>query len=201
MPVVASGVDSRYGLGARAAGAATKAAPSRPRHRTLFSLFRRSSVVIPSPTLVLLPPPYLSRPRRLRRLRLLVLRLVPSPRSHLPTWFSRVLSTTAAARDAPPPEPHSAAAPAPTPAPPPKPKPEVKDPSPAELQTRYGHSSHALHALLAHPALFAPLRRPCLPIILCHGTPGRAVPTGQRPSSSARRSSTAHSPRACTAAA
>jgi hypothetical protein len=41
----------------------------------------------------------------------------------------------------------------PTPAPKlePKPEPELKDPSPAELQTRYGHSSDALHALLAHP--------------------------------------------------
>jgi hypothetical protein len=52
------------------------------------------------------------------------------------------------------------------------PKPELKDPSPAELQTRYGHSSDAL---LAHLAIFAPLRRPRFPIVLCHGAPGRAA--------------------------
>jgi hypothetical protein len=55
------------------------------------------------------------------------------------------------------------------------PKPELKDLLRSELQARYGHSSYALHALHAHPALFAPLRRPRFPIVLCHGTPGRAA--------------------------
>jgi hypothetical protein len=97
--------------------------------------------------------------------------------SRLSTWSTRALSTTAAARDAPTPEPNSTAAPAPSPAATPKPKLKpkstlgLKELSSAELQTQYGHSSDALHALLAHSALFAPLRRPRFPIVLCHGGP------------------------------
>jgi hypothetical protein len=97
------------------------------------------------------------------------------PRSRLPTWSTRALSTSTAARNAPTPESNCAAALAPTPAPTPKPKPELKDASPAELQTRCGHSSDALRVLLAHPTLFAPLRRPRFSIVLCHGEPGRAA--------------------------
>jgi hypothetical protein len=129
------------------------------------------------------PPPHRARPRRL------VLRCVyPTRASHssstllrsrLLTWFTRALSTTAATRDAPAPELKSSATPAPALAPEPKPEPkpklELKDPSPADLQTRCGHSSDALHALLAHPALFPPLRRPRFPIVLCHGEQGRAA--------------------------
>jgi hypothetical protein len=206
MPVVASRVDSR--LGARAAGAAIEAS-------ALFSWPSHSFLTVPE--ILRIGPHFCSHSSSpapsfllLRTARVLAVSAgsaysfsaTPTPpRSRLPTWSTRVLSTTAATRNAPAPESNSSAAPAPTPAAAPKPKPELKHPSPAELQTRYEHSSDALHALLAHPALFAPLRRPRFPIILCHGTPGRAVPTGQRPSSSARRSSTAHSPRACTAAA
>jgi hypothetical protein len=55
------------------------------------------------------------------------------------------------------------------PCPPPRPRPPEAG---ADAQ---GHSSDALHAPLAHPTLFAPLRRPRLPIVLCHCEPGRAA--------------------------
>jgi hypothetical protein len=180
MPVAASGVDSR--LGAGAAGAATEAS-------ALSSLPSHSFLTVPKILRIAQhfcchsspPAPSFLLRRTARVLAVsavsaaLALASSTPPRSCLPTWSTRALSTTATARDALAPEPDSAAAPASTPsppltpAPPPKPKPELKHPSPAELQTRYGHSSDTLHALLAHPAHLAPLQRPRFPIVLCHG--------------------------------
>jgi hypothetical protein len=186
----------------------------------------------------------------------------PPPRSRLPTWSTRALSTTAPRVT----RPRLSQSRRRHPRPPPRPRPiRNRSRRPSRFSRR---SSDALH-----PAPFAPLRRPRLPIVLCYGEPGRAaaragcaelsaqgfcraarvrraragrvpedagallearardlaqhrrrggvrhvrpavrvspsvhvsradaVPTGRRQSSSARRSSTAPSPRACTAAA
>jgi hypothetical protein len=91
------------------------------------------------------------------------------PRSHQPIWSTRALSTTVATRDAPTPEPKPSTAPAPIPAPAPNPKPEPT-PKP-DLKALVLRAARAPR----DPVLFAPLRRPRFPIVLCHGAPGCAA--------------------------
>jgi hypothetical protein len=128
------------------------------------------------PSALLPPPPHRQRPCRPRCLcrvrRARTSRHGPRARSRRPP--PRVtrprLSRSPRRHPRPPPRPRPT-----NPKPEPTPKPELKGLSPAELQTRYGHSSDALYALLAHPALFAPLRRPRFSIVLCHGARGRGA--------------------------
>jgi hypothetical protein len=54
----------------------------------------------------------------------------------------------------------------------PKPKADKekeKQPSVEELRKRYTRVDDQIHQLLINPALYAPLRRPRYPIVLCHG--------------------------------